>query len=439
LFSSDSAKTQTRKNFFVLSLLLLLAVQTAFAKATTSSLRAHVEYLCSNALEGRLTGTEGERMATQYVANYFNQLGLEPAGDNHTFFQIFDFTSVLAGKGKAKLRGRNVLAKLSLGKTSSPIILVGAHVDHLGHGQFSGSRAHAAEVGHIHAGADDNASGVASILEVATKLVALQKAGKLQGNKDIVFVAWSGEEYGTIGSTYFVKELMRSPVDSPLAKKIAAVINLDMVGHLDKQLIIQAVGSSSQWPELIAQACRQQAMPFVMQSDPYLPTDSTSFYVQGVPTLNFFTGAHDAYHTPRDKPENLNYPGIAKISELLVALLQKIEERQLVLTYTSVKKGSDRASHRRKIYLGTIPDYASADIKGVKISGVAPNSPAASAGLKNGDIIVRLAGKEVRDIYDYTDAFKELRVGDMSEIVVKRGQGNVTLNISPENRSQPRP
>ena len=393
----------------------------------TSNLRAHVNFLSSDMLGGRLTGTDGEKLATDYVANIFHQLKLEPAGDNGTFFQTYHFIagvtlgsnnslSITNQNGATKklllnrdwrplsfsdsasfkssmnnsswvitfvqnrqlnpssLRykaflakeqgakgiifvsdqlipfsydtsssnagivalsvknniennnqidgqidikkitrlGRNVLAKLNVSPNTSKMIIIGAHIDHLGYGNVSGSRARASETGWIHPGADDNASGVACVLETAAMLTDLKARGKLHGDKDILFAAWSGEEIGILGSSHFINNFITNSKNKSLRPGIDAAINLDMVGHLNKKLVLQGVGSSTDWPNIINLIKTNHSISLITQNDPYLPTDSTSFYLHGVPILNLFTGANDNYHTPRDKPETLNYAGIKK-------------------------------------------------------------------------------------------------------------------------------
>jgi hypothetical protein len=324
--------------------------------------------------------------------------------------------------------GRNVLAKLrTLG--SAGMIIVGAHADHLGRGELSGSRARGREIGMIHPGADDNASGIASLLEVAAALSDLKARSRLPGNKDILLAAWSGEEFGILGSSHFVKKFINTATNHSLRPAIDAAINLDMVGHLQKNLILQGTGSSTDWVKLIDGIKPYQTISFITQTDPYLPTDSTAFYLQGVPIINFFTNAHDEYHSPRDKPDTLNYSGIQTISAVLMNLILALEKKPDLLNYQSIQQSSNYPKHEMKIYLGTIPDYASADGVGVKLSGVSKNSPAESAGIKSEDVVIELAGKNIHDIYDYTYVLNAMRVGKPVKMVVMRGQTKIALKI----------
>ncbi|RMF76503.1 MAG: M28 family peptidase, partial [Planctomycetota bacterium] len=191
--------------------------------------------------------------------------------------------------------GRNVLARLASGRGihAAPALVIGAHVDHLGHGIGSGSLARDDEKGMIHYGADDNASGTAALLEIAEHLTAQVAAGKLKPTRDIIFAAWSGEELGLLGSNHFVTELGRHLGDeSDIHDAVAAYLNMDMVGRLRDELIVQGVASSSIWPQEIERRNVPVGLKIATQNDTYLPTDATSFYVKGVPMLAFFTGSH---------------------------------------------------------------------------------------------------------------------------------------------------
>lgn len=410
----------------------------------TKDLQTHVTILSSDALGGRLTGSVGEKLAAQYVANIFHYLGLEPSGDNGTYFQEFNFSPNISSRKNNSLQiqnkqhGINVLAKLRLGPRASGMIVVGAHADHLGYGELSGSLAREDEKGMIHYGADDNASGVAGVLEAAVTLSDLQAHGVLHGNKDILFAVWSGEEFGILGSSHFIKNFIKNFTKKTTNESshlaIVADINLDMIGRLNDNLILQGIGSSSMWSTLIKRANIKHPIPFITQNDPYLPTDSTSFYLQRVPTINFFTGAHEEYHTPRDKPDTLNYEGMKNISEFLVSLIVEIENEPKVLDYQEVQKTGGKSGGGFKVYLGTIPDYASSDISGVKLSGVTKGSPAEHAGLRHDDVIIELAGKKIRNIYDYSFALKALRAGKAARLIVLRGQERVALKIIATSR-----
>lgn len=384
-----------------------------------NTLHNYVQFLSSPALQGRMTGSFGEKIATQYVATQFQQFGLEPAGDHDTFFQEFKVSSTFT-PGKKIHSGRNVLAKLIIDPHNTQFIVVGAHIDHLGQTKNN-----------IYPGADDNASGVACILESAAQLKILQRQGKLHGNKNILFAAWSGEEIGILGSSHFVKQYIIT--HQSLRPTIDVALNLDMVGHLQKSLILQGVGSSTDWPQLIKHLQANDAT-ITPQEDPYLPTDSTAFYLQGVPVLNFFTGAHINYHSMNDTADTLNYVGLKTISELLVNTILTLEQHASLLHFQNSTHQHTKMGRDFKIYLGTIPDYARSEVSGVALSGVTKNSPAELAGLQQNDIIIALADKKIHDIYDYSFVLNQLAVGKPVKMIVWREKTKMTLTVIPSYR-----
>lgn len=336
-----------------------------------------------------------------------------------------------------KRTGRNVLARLPAGKTHrQSTIVVGAHVDHLGHGVGANSLAREEEKGQVHYGADDNASGVAGLLEIAQYLSDLQAKGKLPLKHDLLFAAWSGEELGLLGSSYFTRTFSgRTTEPTSLRPALAAYLNMDMIGRLDKNLIVQGVGSSSLWLGLLEHANAPIGLPIVTQHDSYLPTDATALYLKEVPILNAFTGAHADYHTPRDTADKLNYHGAEKTARLFAAITAALAVRSEAPDYRRMEKPASTVGRvGLRAYLGTIPDYAQTDVVGVKLSGVAKGGPAEKAGLQSGDIIVALAGKKIENIYDYTYALDGVKIGSPVEVLVQRGALRVTLTITPGTR-----
>lgn len=602
----------------------------------------HVEYLCKPQLQGRLTGTRGEKLATNYVALHLETLGLEPAGDDGTWFQEFEFTSgvsagennklafgdrtyelkkdyspiafsksedfddadvVFAGYGiqapagdgfeeydsyvhldvkdkwvvcfrfmpedltaerrqylnrfsslrfkamkardlgakgliivsgptsgvkrelvplrfdgslsgtsiglmsvtnsvvaewfdhigkdlaevqksldsgepamgyplkgvrlsasidvqQEKKTGRNVLGRLQVGQQAArEVVVVGAHIDHLGASAGGNSLARDDESEQIHFGADDNASGVAALLQMAEALAGRKDAGTLDAERDVIFAAWSGEELGLLGSTHYVNELEKmfsqhaAAAGGPDAgdgdaKKageelntgglhlyIAACLNMDMVGRLQEKLVLQGVGSSGDWKPLIERINVGLGVPLTLQEDSYIPTDASVFFLHGVPILSAFTGNHGEYHTPRDTPEKLNYEGISEVAKLMTAAcVDLIGDRKMPKYVMQQKPENQEMRASLRAYLGTIPDYAQADVKGVLLSGVAKNGPASKAGVKGGDIIVELAGKKIENIYDYTYAIEALKIGQEVTIVVKRGEETISAKLIPGSR-----
>lgn len=337
-------------------------------------------------------------------------------------------------------QGRNVIGRLELdGKSDGglPPLVIGAHVDHLGKGETSGSRATGDERGQIHYGADDNASGVAAIIEIAQKLAADQNAGKLTAARDIVFAAWSGEELGLLGATHFVDASIKQAGAEDLADVVSAYLNLDMVGRLRDKLTVAGLASSGVWAGEIERRNAVVGLPITASDNAYLPTDSTAFYLKGAPVLSFFTGVHEEYHTPRDTAETLNYAGLEDVAKL-VALIARSRARDAVEPeYVKVERPAGSSGRRMsKVFLGTIPDYAGGggETKGVPLSGVVQAGPAEKAGVTGGDVMVGLAGQEIETIYDFVRTLNGLKPGEEVDITVLRDGARQTLRIKPGAR-----
>ena len=330
---------------------------------------------------------------------------------------------------------RNVIGLLppvGQGKIADEYVLIGAHYDHIGHGEGGGSRAHAGEQGQIHNGADDNASGVAAVLELAASLAQARRSGELAGpRRGLILACWSGEEIGVIGSTHFARH-----APCPLGQ-IAAYVNFDMVGRLRQgRLILQGVGSSPDWPGLIEKVNIREPLALVLQKDPYLPTDTHEFYPAGIPILALFTDVHDDYNRPTDDADTLNYAGLEQVARFGRQVATELAGRPDRVSYTSVERVTPKggAMAGRRIYTGTIPDFAAGDVGGMKISGVQGGSPAEKAGLTGGDIIVELAGHKIGGLEDYAVILRALKPDQPTEIVVLRDGRELRLSITPTLR-----
>ena len=308
-------------------------------------------------------------------------------------------------------------------------VLVGAHYDHLGYGE-SGAMRRAGEETAIHPGADDNASGTAAILELAASLAQRREKEPATFRRGVIMALWSAEETGLLGSSWFADH---SPV--PLSN-IAAYVNFDMVGRLrDNKLNLQGVGSSGAWRKLIEKRNVAAGFQLTLQDDPYLPTDVTAFYPKGVPVLNFFTGSHDDYHRPSDKPATVNYEGLERVTKFAEQIILDLARGDTKPDYVAVARSDSGRGSRENLraYLGTIPDYAT-EIAGVKLSGVRAGGPAEKAGLKGGDVIVEFAGQKIANIYDYTYAMDAAKIGQPVQVIVLRAGERVTLTVTPEAR-----
>ncbi len=366
-----------------------------------------INYLASDSLKGRQVGTPGEKAAADYISDRFRDLGLIPKGDNE-YFQDFSFTPTINphatpdDNDSAKISGRNVIGYIDNGKPS--IIIIGAHYDHLGYGE-EGSL-HRGE-DQIHNGADDNASGVASMLLLAEKLK------NRNTSNNYLFIAFSGEERGLFGSNYFTKN---PTID---LEKVNYMINMDMVGRLDEEnaLAINGVGTSPEWVSTI-EHIGIDTLKIVTKESGVGPSDHTSFYLKDIPVLHFFTGTHVDYHKPTDDAEKINYGGIFVVTAFIDSLITRLDG-QPILAFTKTKDES-RDTPRFKVTLGVMPDYMF-DGSGMRIDGISEDRPAQKAGLETGDIVVKLGIIEVSDMMTYMEALSKFEKGDTTTVVVKRG------------------
>lgn len=317
-------------------------------------------------------------------------------------------------------------------------IIIGAHGDHLGFNETGSSLAKDSKQKiQIHYGADDNASGVAGVMSLAEYFS--QKTDQLK--QPLYFAIWSGEEIGTLGSTAFVKNFKNDfNTKKSFKDSFLASLNMDMIGRLNdqKQLYVQGIGSSKYWTQVIESIMLSQLKPdlqLITSSDPYLPTDSMSLYLGEIPSISFFTGAHNEYHTPKDTAETINYVGLESVINTVksfVEALNKTSNIDTKLTYNHVESQSKNMEGRKfRIFLGTVPDYTQEGTKGVKISGASKDSPAEKAGLKSGDIIVEFDKVKIDNIYDYVYTLQTVKPNIKTQIKVIRDSKAIDLEITP--------
>jgi len=373
-----------------------------------------VTFLAHDSLEGRAIGSKGELIAAKYIAQRFEELGLSPKGTGDTsYFQIFTKKQQLHPHDTEflgeKLTGRNVVGFVD--RKAKNTIVIGAHYDHLGWGDENSLSEEKA----IHNGADDNASGVAALLSIAEQLKGISL-----GN-NILFIAFSGEEKGLLGSNFFVKN---STVD---VASFNYMINMDMVGRLDenRRLAIYGVGTSPSFiPSL--NTIDNPSFQFKMDSSGVGPSDHTSFYFENVPVLHFFTGQHAQYHKPEDDVELINFDGLTDVSVFISKLINKLEpESRLVFNKTGEPEEVKRSF---KVTLGIMPDYLFTG-KGLMISGVKENRPGAIGGLLKGDIIIKMGGEDINSMSDYMQALNMFSPGEEIKVVVDRGGKKTTKKI----------
>jgi Zn-dependent M28 family amino/carboxypeptidase len=392
----------------------------------TPHLAEDVAYLASDALGGRLVGTPGADSAAEYIARRFAKAGLQrpQAG----WFQEFTVSRDLPQAQKASIggtTGRNVIGLLPGRdkKRRDEVIVVGAHYDHLGGGLFGALDPDSA--GQPHNGADDNASGIATMLEVA------QRLAQSRPDRTIVFVAFSGEELGLLGSAWYV----RNPV-APVART-TAMINFDMVGRLtNERLIIYGTETAKEFPTLLDSLNRAAGFDLKARGDGYGPSDQSSFYAVKLPVLHFFTDLHEDYHRATDDVAKLNVPGMLRIADFATALVRNLADRRAPLTFVDQPPPQHAAAATGQTrsagygaYLGTVPDMAG-DVTGVKLSGVRGGSPAEKAGMQRDDIITKIGAADVTDLQGMTDALREHKPGDVVDILVLRDGQPVTLKVT---------
>ena len=370
-----------------------------------------------------------------------NLKSLQDALDNGDQVQGFDLKDVTLAASidvqQEKRTGHNVLARLKgPANSKEPALIIGAHLDHLGTSGGSDSRASDADRQSIHHGADDNASGTAAVLEIAQAMAALVKSGDLTLSRDVLFAGWSGEEIGLLGSNAWCRDTAAASGDenAKLTALLCANLNMDMIGRLSKNVLLQGVGSSDWWTSEIEKRNLVTALPIQLQQDCYLPTDASSFYLRGVPILNAFTGSHEDYHKPSDTADKINYKGAEDITRLMLLVARSLASSPDEPAWKEMAKPAEGPRGGLRAYLGTVPDYAQEGITGVKLSGVSAIGPAAKAGLKAGDIIVSLAGKDINNIYDYTFVMGALKIGTETDIAVSRDGKRLALKITPGSR-----
>ena len=380
-----------------------------------TSFKKDIGFLAADERGGRAIGTEGEQQAAEYLAEEFDKLGLQPMGTDG-FFQEFTVSKpsnpheeAVIGTDGAGITGRNVIAYLD--KKAEKTIVIGAHFDHLGMGgQGSLHRGDSA----IHNGADDNASGTAALLALAK----IFKYETLKSN--LLFVAFSGEENGLWGSNYFVKN---PTLD---LKTINYMINMDMVGRLneEKSLAIYGVGTSPSFSKVL-DPINADSLKLVPSESGVGPSDHTSFYLQDLPVLHFFTGQHADYHKPSDDADKINYEGLVQVVRYISRLVAQLDtEPKLAFTKTK----DSRESPRFTVSMGVVPDYLYSG-KGMRVDGVSEGKPAQAAGLQKGDVVLQLGDSTIIDMMGYMRALSVFKKGDSTQVVVERAGLKIAAKI----------
>jgi len=317
----------------------------------------------------------------------------------------------------------NVLAYLP-GQTDEYII-IGAHYDHLGRGDFYSLAP--SQIGQLHPGADDNASGTAGVLELARRFAPLK--GKLR--RGVLFASFAGEELGLLGSAEWVKD-PTMPLD-----KAVAMLNMDMIGRIkDDKVYIGGVGTGSTFQSALEQAQSKANFKVEYSAGGYASSDHTSFVTKRIPVLFFFSGLHSDYHKPSDTWEKINADAAVRLLDLVAGVSQQIasaSDRPVFVTVVENKPASGASGSGYGPYFGSIPDFGQIE-NGVKFSDVRPGSPAAKAGLKAGDVMVQFGDKPIKNLYDFTDALRRSKVGDVVEVKVVRDGQTISTPVTLEQR-----
>lgn len=378
-------------------------------------LRKHVRVLASDSLEGRGTGTNGEKLAADYIISNFKKYKLSPAGDNKTWLQEFSFkTSSHHGEGREG-KAKNVIGYLN---NKAPLtIVIGAHYDHLGRGG-DGSSLDPNNTDNIHNGADDNASGVAGLLELARYYAT-------NGEKEpfnFLFIAFSGEELGLLGSDWFVNH---PTID---LSKVTCMFNMDMIGRLNRDkpaLTINGVGTAPEWKSL-AESFSSAVMQITTDSSGIGPSDHSSFYHKSIPALHFFTGTHTDYHKPSDDYEKINAPGMEAVLLVMSGMIEKLPREKM--TFLKTRNASTTSRAKFSVSLGIMPSYANTGT-GLKAEAVLEGKPGRNAGMQDGDIVTAIGEYVITDIQSYMEALGKFKKGDKTIVKILRGEENLNLEV----------
>jgi len=401
-----------------LGVFFLMLVACTQERGVEHKIREDVSFLAADNLEGRATGTHGERAAANYIAKRFKSLGLDKKGSDG-YFQDFNFRPKTDPHSEVKytkinsdstITGRNVLGFID--NNAKETIIIGAHYDHLGFGD-EGSL-YRGEDHLVHNGADDNASGVAVMLNLASKLKGANT------NNNYLFIAFSGEEMGLLGSNYFVKN---STVSIP---EINYMLNMDMVGRLkaNNTLAVYGVGTSPYFKQVIHAS--NSNFKLIENESGVGPSDHTSFYLNDIPVLHFFTGQHEDYHKPSDDIKTLNYEGMDMISSYIFDIISDLDDNG-ALAFRKTKNESEETP-RFKVGLGVVPDYLF-DGKGMRIDGLSEDKPAIKAGLQKGDIVIQLGDSTVVDMMSYMRALSVFDTGNTTKVIVERNGEKIEVEI----------
>ncbi|GKS70207.1 PDZ domain-containing protein [Nitrosomonas sp. PY1] len=369
-----------------------------------------IRHLADESLKGRELGSPELDMAASYIAEQFQKIGLLPGGDENGYFQIWQQS---VGEPKGTITLRNIIGILpgTNPQLAGQSLVVGAHYDHLGIGWPD---ARAGNQGKIHSGADDNASGVAVMLELARHIVP-----KWQPERSVIFVAFTGEEAGLLGSRHYLTQTKKYPAD-----KITAMLNLDTVGRLNNSPVtVFGTGSARELAHIFRGASFVTGIPVNTVPDDFGSSDQAAFIRAGIPAIQLFATAHEDYHTPGDTIDKIDAAGLVKVAAILKEgveyLANRIEPLTIALPSRTNESKTTPSQGKRKASLGTVPDFSYSG-PGVRIDDVIPNSPAQLAQLQKGDILLKLAGQSISNLANYSAVLKTLTPGQTVELQYQR-------------------
>jgi hypothetical protein len=402
--------------FFLFGCFLFPILLVSQQSKDTTTLVQHIEFLASPENEGRLTGSYGELNTAEYLEERLEELGAQPisCGMIRPFRFVYEHKTIEGVKSDS-LSGLNVVGFIDHQKEKT--LLIGAHYDHLGKNEY-GSGRHPHQTGEIHFGADDNASGVAAVLDLARLLTTTKE----EHASNYIIAFFSGEELGLQGSKKLVNEL------KDMGMPLAFMLNFDMVGRLDtlNQLYFEGVGSGHVLDSLIHAINRDYHFKAQLHVSGVGASDYTPFYLDSIPVLGITTGVHQDYHTINDTPEKINYKGMLDIIDYSYDLIQSIARTDIRYQETPIPTTRSRSS--LKVTLGIMPGYGASN--GLLIEAVMDDKPAKKAGLQRGDEIIGIDQCTVHSIHDYMDCLSHYDQGDTVVIRYLRDNKEQELTLT---------
>jgi len=418
------------KRILVLAVLLAVPAAGLSAQSTPAARQVleDIQFLAADRLGGRLTGSAGADTAAAYLIRRMEQAGLQapPSGWIQEFVVAAD-APMAQHSGVGGVTGRNVIGVLP-GRDPelrNETVIVGAHYDHLGLG--GAGALDPDNTGFVHNGADDNASGTSALLYIARRLSGNPPA------RTVVFIAFSGEELGLLGSSFYTK----NPV-YPLARTVA-MINLDMVGRLrNDRLIAFGVETATEFPTLLDSLNWYAGLDLKASGDGYGPSDHSSFYAAKLPVIHLFTDLHEDYHRASDDADKINADGLVRVGDFALGLVQALANRRQSLTYVERPAPAPRAAgdspSGERAWFGSIPDMAGG-VTGVRFSGVSKGSPAEKAGMQAGDVLIRIGEYEIDNLQAMSDALGNYKPGDEADAVVLREGQELRFRVTFASRA----